>query len=55
VAETVEDAGITKQAHPHWLCHTIATRLVNRGVPLEHIGKVLGHDGIDTTRIHAKT
>jgi site-specific recombinase XerD len=33
----------------------MATRLVNRGMPLEHIRKVLGHESIDTTRIYAET
>jgi integrase/recombinase XerD len=55
VKETAEDAGITKQVHPHLLRHTMATRLVNRGMPLEHIRKVLGHESIDTTRIYAET
>jgi integrase/recombinase XerD len=55
VKETAEDAGITKPVHPHLLRHTMATRLVNRGMPLEHIRKVLGHESIDTTRIYAET
>ena len=55
VKETAEDAGITKQVHPHLLRHTMATRLVNRGMPLDHIRKVLGHESIDTTRIYAET
>jgi integrase/recombinase XerD len=55
VKGTAEDAGITKQVHPHLLRHTMATRLVNRGMPLDHIRKVLGHESIDTTRIYAET
>jgi integrase/recombinase XerD len=55
VKETAEEAGITKPVHPHLLRHTMATRLVNRGMPLEHIRKVLGHESIDTTRIYAET
>jgi integrase/recombinase XerD len=55
VKETAEDAGITKPVHPHLLRHTMATRLVNRGMPLDHIRKVLGHESIDTTRIYAET
>jgi integrase/recombinase XerD len=55
VKETAEYAGITKQVHPHLLRHTMATRLVNRGMPLDHIRKVLGHESIDTTRIYAET
>jgi len=55
VKETAEDAGITKRVHPHLLRHTMATRLVNGGMPIEHVRKVLGHTSIDTTRIYAKT
>jgi integrase/recombinase XerD len=55
VKETAEDAGIPKPVHPHLLRHTMATRLVNRGMPLEHIRKVLGQESIDTTRMYAET
>jgi site-specific recombinase XerD len=33
----------------------MATRLVNRGLPVEHIRKLLGHESIDTKRIYAET
>jgi site-specific recombinase XerD len=33
----------------------MATRLVNGGMPIEHVRKVLGHESIDTTRIYAET
>jgi len=55
VKETAEDAGITKRVHPHLLRHTMATRLVNGGMPIEHVRKALGHASIDTTRIYAET
>jgi len=55
VKETAEAAGITKRVYPHLLRHTMATRLVNGGMPIEHVRKVLGHESIDTTRIYAET
>jgi integrase/recombinase XerD len=55
VRETAEEAGITKRVYPHLLRHTMATRLVNSGMPIEHVRKVLGHSSVDTTRIYAET
>jgi integrase/recombinase XerD len=55
VKETAQEAGITKRVYPHLLRHTMATHLVNGGMPIEHVRKVLGHESIDTTRIYAET
>jgi len=55
VKETAQEAGIQKRVYPHLLRHTMATRLVNGGMPIEHVRKVLGHESIDTTRIYAET
>jgi len=55
VKETAEAAGIQKRVYPHLLRHTMATRLVNGGMPIEHVRKVLGHESIDTTRVYAET
>lgn len=38
----------------HSLRHTMATRLQERGTPLETIAGVLGHKSLDSTRIYAK-
>ena len=38
----------------HTLRHTYATYLLDKGVPLEHIQKSLGHNQIDTTLIYAR-
>jgi site-specific recombinase XerD len=38
----------------HSLRHTLATRLLGRGVPLETIGTVLGHHSLDVTRRYTK-
>jgi integrase/recombinase XerD len=34
---------------PHWCRHTMATRLLRDGVPVEVVSKVLGHASITTT------
>jgi site-specific recombinase XerD len=38
----------------HVLRHTAATEMLRHGVPLEKIGLVLRHRGIDTTAHYAK-
>lgn len=46
-------AGV-KKCHPHRFRHTLATRLINRGMPIEQVQKLLGHTKIDTTLIYAQ-
>jgi site-specific recombinase XerD len=36
------------------LRHSLATRLVNEGVPIKSVADVLGHASIDTTAIYTK-
>jgi site-specific recombinase XerD len=36
------------------LRHSLATRLVNRGVPIKQIADLFGHASIDTTAIYSK-
>ena len=55
VKETAEGAGITKKVHPHLLRHTVATFLLEKGMPLEQIQKFLGHSKIETTQIYAES
>jgi site-specific recombinase XerD len=38
----------------HVLRHTAATQMLRHGVPLDQIGLVLRHRGIDTTAYYAK-
>lgn len=40
-------------AHPHKFRRTFATRLLNKGVPIEQIKELLGHANIDTTLLYA--
>ena len=55
VKETADRAGITKKVHPHLLRHTVATYLLEKGMPLEQIQKFLGHSKIETTQIYAES
>jgi len=42
-------AGITKEGGPHMLRHTYATHLVEAGVPLVMVQRLMGHSSIRTT------
>ena len=49
--ELGEKAGVEK-VHPHRLRRTCATRAINRGMPLEQVQQLLGHNNIGTTMIY---
>ena len=53
VKEAAALAGITKRVSPHILRHSVATTLLEHGMPLEQIQKFLGHAQLDTTQIYA--
>ena len=53
VKETADLAGITKRVSPHILRHSVATTLLEHGMPLEQIQQFLGHAQLDTTQIYA--
>ena len=38
---------------PHQLRHSVATHMLNLGVPMEHIQRVLRHSLVSTTQIYA--
>lgn len=44
-------AGVEK-VHPHRFRRTIATDLLNRGMPIEQVKEFLGHEKLDTTMIY---
>lgn len=50
-----ETAGVNKSVYPHLLRHTIATMLLNNGMPMHQIQLMLGHSKIETTQHYART
>lgn len=44
-----------ENVHPHRFRHTAATTALRRGMPIDMIQKVLGHENISTTMIYAHT
>lgn len=53
VKEIADSAGLTKRVSPHVLRHSVATTLLEKGMPLEQIQKFLGHAKLDTTQVYA--
>lgn len=53
VRKLAEAAGVP-QVSPHRLRHTLATRLLNAGMDITRIQKLLGHVHINTTLIYAR-
>ena len=51
--EIADSAGITKRVSPHVLRHSVATTLLEKGMPLEQIQQFLGHAKLDTTQVYA--
>ena len=47
-------AGIEYSVHPHRFRHTFATNMLHRGMPVEEVQKLLGHDDMKTTLIYAE-
>jgi site-specific recombinase XerD len=55
VRRRLQSAGIrVARGGAHLLRHSLATRMVNTGVPIKTIADVLGHADIDTTAIYTK-
>jgi integrase/recombinase XerD len=55
IRETAADAHITKRVYPHLLRHSVATTLLERGMPIEQIQQFLGHAKLATTQIYAES
>jgi integrase/recombinase XerD len=55
IKKTADEAKITKRVYPHLLRHSVATTLLERGMPIEQIQKFLGHWKLETTQIYAES
>ena len=49
-----EEIAEVENCHPHRFRRTLATRLIDRGVPIEQVQQLLGYTKIDTTLIYAQ-
>ena len=49
-----KQAGISN-CHPHRFRRTAATVALRRGMPIEQVSKMLGHEQLNTTQIYAIT
>ncbi|MDO4326298.1 MAG: tyrosine-type recombinase/integrase [bacterium] len=54
IRETGKRAGISA-CHPHRFRRTAGTIALNRGMPLEQVQKMLGHEDIKTTTMYARS
>lgn len=52
LAKFGQQAGV--HVYPHKLRHTVATRLVNQGMPTQSLRKLLGHQNLSTTQLYAR-
>lgn len=43
------DKAHVDHVHPHRFRRTLATNLIHRGMPIQEVAKILGHDKLDTT------
>ena len=52
IRELGRSLGLNK-IHPHKFRRTMATRAIDKGMPIEQVQKILGHSQIDTTMQYA--
>lgn len=54
VFEALKPYSNAKQLSPHALRHTYASQLLNNGMSITAISKLLGHEHLETTEVYAK-
>ena len=54
IGQLGEIAQIERKVFPHLIRHTTSTNGLNRGMKVEEVQKMLGHENISTTMIYAK-
>jgi len=54
IRELGKRCGIEK-AHPHRFRRTLSTRLVRKGMPIEQVSKILGHENLSVTMRYIET
>lgn len=54
IIKTIAHMAEVKNAHPHRFRRTFATNALNRGMPVQHLQKILGHKSLDTTMIYCQ-
>jgi integrase/recombinase XerC len=52
LVKAARDAGLNAQVTPHMLRHTAATQLIEAGVDIRYIQRLLGHASLSTTEIY---
>jgi site-specific recombinase XerD len=52
LAKAAEVAGLSERVTPHMLRHTAATQLIEAGVDIRFIQRLLGHASLTTTEIY---
>lgn len=50
VERIAKQSGLKKRIYPHLLRHSIASHLLNSGMPLKQVGKFLGHQSLESTQ-----
>lgn len=54
VREIGERSGIGRRVYPHLIRHTTSTNLLEKGMSIAELQKMLGHEKVETTMIYAK-
>lgn len=54
ILKQIEERSGVGDIHPHKFRRTCATRLIARGMPIQNVSKILGHDKLETTMKYIK-